>query len=152
MNGNRTQVRKFGQSPGVATSQHRFARYDSGMKIEREQAEGRNMFTGYGQGYVEVNRTRYSASLVVGADKLVTDWPLESIDGLAADHLAAILQMKPEIVLLGTGATFVFPEPALLAPLRNARVGVEVMDTAAACRTYNILLAEGRNVVAALIV
>jgi uncharacterized protein len=60
--------------------------------------------------------------------------------------------MKPEIVLLGTGATFVFPDPARLAPLRDARVGVEVMDTAAACRTYNILLAEGRNVVAALIV
>ena len=122
------------------------------MKIEREQAEGRNMFTGYGTGYVEVNRTRYGVSLIVGAESVVTDWPLESIDALAADHFAAILEMKPEIVLLGTGATFAFPEPARLAPLRNARVGVEVMDTAAACRTYNILLGEGRNVVAALIV
>ena len=122
------------------------------MKIEREQAEGRNMFTGYGAGYVEVNRTRYSQSLVVGAESLVTDWPLASIEALAADHLAAILAMKPEIVLIGTGATFAFPEPARLAPLRDARVGVEVMDTAAACRTYNILLGEGRNVVAALIV
>jgi uncharacterized protein len=122
------------------------------MKIEREEAQGRNMFTGYGEGYVEINRTRYSVSLVVGAESLVTDWPLDSIETLAADHLAAILEMKPEIVLLGTGATFVFPDPARLAPLRDARVGVEVMDTAAACRTYNILLAEGRNVVAALIV
>jgi uncharacterized protein len=122
------------------------------MKIEREQAEGRNMFTGYGAGYVEVNRTRYTASLIVGAEKLVTDWPLASIGALAADHFAAILEMKPEIVLLGTGATFVFPEPARLAPLHKARVGVEVMDTAAACRTYNILLGEGRGVVAALIV
>ena len=122
------------------------------MKIEREEVQGRNMFTGYGAGYVEVNRTRYSGSLVVGAETMVTDWPLESIDALAADHLAAILEMKPEIVLLGTGAAFAFPEPALLAPLREARVGVEVMDTAAACRTYNILLGEGRNVVAALIV
>ena len=122
------------------------------MKIEREQAEGRNMFTGYGAGYVEVNRTRHTTNVVVAADRLVTDWPLESIDRLAADHFAAILEMKPEIVLLGTGNAFVFPDPALLAPLRNARVGVEVMDTAAACRTYNILLGEGRNVVAALIV
>ena len=122
------------------------------MKIEREVAPGRNMFTGYGEGYVEVNRTRYSGSLVVAAEALVTDWPLESIDALSADHLAAILEMKPEIVLLGTGAKFAFPEPARLAPLREARVGVEVMDTAAACRTYNILLGEGRNVVAALIV
>jgi len=122
------------------------------MKIEREQTEGRNMFTGYGAGYVEVNRTRYSSSLVVGPDTLVADWPLESIDALAADHLAAILEMKPEIVLLGTGAAFAFPDPARLAPLRNAGVGVEVMDTNAACRTYNILLGEGRNVVAALII
>lgn len=122
------------------------------VKIEREQAEGRNMFTGYGPGYVEVNRTRYAQSLVVGADNLVTDWPLKAIEALAADHFAAILQMEPEIVLLGTGAAFVFPEPARLAPLRNAGVGVEVMDTNAACRTYNILLAEGRGVVAALIV
>jgi uncharacterized protein len=121
------------------------------MKIEREQAEGRNMFTGYGAGYVEVNRTRYTASLVVSAEKLVTDWPLASVDALAGDHFAAILEMKPEIVLLGTGAAFAFPEAARLAPLHKARIGVEVMDTAAACRTYNILLAEGRNVVAALI-
>ena len=122
------------------------------MKIEREAAEGRNRFTGYGAGYVEVNRSRHSSSLVVAADRLVTDWPLASIEALAADHLAAIMEMKPEIVLLGTGATFVFPEPARLAPLRNAGIGVEVMDTPAACRTYTILLGEGRNVVAALIV
>jgi uncharacterized protein len=122
------------------------------LKIEREQAEGRNLFTGYGEGYVEVNRTRHSSSLVVAATRLVTDWPVQSVEGLAADHLAAILELAPEVVLLGTGATFVFPEPALLAPLRQARVGVEVMDTPAACRTYNILLGEGRNVVAAVIV
>src|SRR5688572_24242088 len=121
------------------------------MKIEREQAEGRNMFTGYGAGYVEVNRARYTESLVVGADRLVTAWPLASVEALAADHLAAVMEMNPEIVLIGTGATFLFPEPARLAPLRNAGIGVEVMDTPAACRTYNILLAEGRNVVAALI-
>ena len=122
------------------------------MKIEREQASGRNLFTGYGEGYVEVNRTRYDASLVVSGDRLVTDWPLARIEALTADHFAAILELKPEVVLLGTGAKFVFPEPLLLAPLRGARVGVEVMDTPAACRTYNILLGEGRNVVAALVV
>ena len=121
------------------------------MKIDREQIEGRNMFTGYGTGYVEVNRTRYTESLVVGAERIVTSWPLTSVDALAADHLAAVMEMKPEIVLIGTGATFVFPEPARLAPLRNAGIGVEVMDTQAACRTYNILLNERRNVVAALI-
>ena len=109
------------------------------------------MFTGYGEGYVAVNGTRHSASLVVGANQLIVDWPVDSIQGIAADHLAAIIDLKPEIVLLGTGRAFSFPEPRLLMPLHNAHIGVEVMDTPAACRTYNILLGEGRNVVAALI-
>jgi uncharacterized protein len=122
------------------------------LKIEREQAEGKNMFTGYGEGYVAVNGARHSASLVVGGDRLITDWPAASLDALTADHLAALVELKPEIVLLGSGPTFRFPEPALLAPLYKAGIGVEVMDTPAACRTYNILLGEGRNVVAALIV
>ena len=121
------------------------------MKIEREQAQGRNTFTGYGEGYVEVNRARHTRSLVVGGDRLVTDWPAGSFEQLSADHMAAIVQMKPEIVLLGTGRAFAFPEPALLAPLYQAGIGVEVMDTPAACRTYNILLGEGRNVLAAVI-
>ncbi|MGZ5048538.1 MAG: Mth938-like domain-containing protein [Usitatibacter sp.] len=122
------------------------------MKIERDQAEGRNTFTGYGEGYVEVNRRRHTASLVVSGERLVTDWPAASLESLTADHLAAIAELKPEIVLLGSGDAFRFPEPQLLAPLRRAGIGVEVMDTPAACRTYNILQAEGRNVVAALIV
>ena len=122
------------------------------MKIERDEAPGRNTFTGYGEGYVEVNRTRHCASLVVAGDRLVTDWPAASLESLSADHLAAIVELAPEIVLIGTGSTFRFPEPQILAPLRNAGIGVEVMDTPAACRTYNILLGEGRNVVAALIV
>jgi uncharacterized protein len=121
------------------------------LKIEREQAEGRNMFTGYGEGYVAVNGARHSSSLVVSGDRIIADWPAASLEGLAADHLAAIVELKPEIVLLGSGATFRFPEPGLLAPLHQAGIGVEVMDTPAACRTYNILLGEGRNVIAALI-
>ena len=122
------------------------------MKIERERAEGRNAFTGYGEGYVEVNRARYSESLVVSGERLVTAWPAASVEALSADHMAAIVELKPEIVLLGSGATFKFSDAALLAPLYKAGIGVEVMDTPAACRTYNILLGEGRNVVAALVV
>jgi uncharacterized protein len=122
------------------------------LKFEQDQVEGRNAFTGYGEGYVEVNRTRHHASLVVGGERLVTDWPITSIEQLAADHLAAIVELRPEVVLLGTGPQLRFPEPALLAPLYRAGIGVEVMDTPAACRTYNILQGEGRNVVAALIV
>jgi uncharacterized protein len=122
------------------------------VKISRDSSGGRNAFTGYGEGYVEVNAKRYTSSLVVSGDRLVTDWPAASIEALTADHLAAIVELAPEIALIGTGSAFRFPEQPILAPLHKARIGVEVMDTPAACRTYNILLAEGRNVVAALIV
>jgi uncharacterized protein len=122
------------------------------LKFHLEQTAGKNAFTGYGEGYVAVNGQRHEASLVVGAQRLVTDWPARSIATLAADHLAAIVELAPDIVLLGTGARFELPVPARLAPLYKAGIGVEVMDTPAACRTYNILMGEGRNVVAALIV
>jgi uncharacterized protein len=122
------------------------------LKFEREQADGKNAFTGYGEGYVEINGQRHTQSLVVSGGRLVTDWPVASLEGLRADHMAAIVELKPEIVLLGTGARFQFPPPALLAPLYKAGIGVEVMDTPAACRTYNILQGEGRDVAAALIV
>jgi uncharacterized protein len=121
------------------------------MKIAQDPGAAGNRFTGYGPGYVEVNRARHTESLVVAADQLVVDWPADSVDALNADHMAALVALAPEIVLLGTGARLRFPDPALLAPLYKAGIGVEVMDTPAACRTYNILVAEGRNVLAALI-
>jgi uncharacterized protein len=121
------------------------------MKFEREKADGKNLFTGYGEGYVAVNGARYTSSLVVSGERLVTDWPASSVGGLTADHLAAILELHPEVVLLGSGPRFAFPDPAALAPVYKAGIGVEVMDTPAACRTYNILIGEGRNVVAALV-
>jgi len=122
------------------------------MKIAQDAGASGNRFTGYGEGYVEVNRARHTQSLVVAADRVIVDWPAESVQSLQADHIAALVGLAPEIVLLGTGKAFAFPDPAILAPLHQARIGVEVMDTPAACRTYNILAAEGRNVVAALIV
>ena len=122
------------------------------MKFERDDGEGRNTFTGYGEGHVMVNGRRHSSSLVVTGDRIVTDWPAASVESLTADHLAAIVELRPEIVLLGTGSKFTFPDQSLLAPLYKAGIGVEVMDTPAACRTYNILLGEGRNVLAALVV
>jgi uncharacterized protein len=121
------------------------------LKFHLEQTAGKNAFTGYGEGYVAVNGTPHHESLVVSGERLVTGWPARSVQSLSADHLAAIVELRPEIVLLGTGARFQFPDPALLAPLYKAGIGVEVMDTPAACRTYNILLGEGRNVIAALI-
>jgi uncharacterized protein len=121
------------------------------LKVERESTAGQNVFSAYGEGWVEVSGRRVSTSLVVAAERLLEGWAAGDIGSLAPEETALLLEWKPEIVLLGSGATFRFPDPAALAPLYQAGVGVEVMDTKAACRTYNILLAEGRRVVAALV-
>lgn len=122
------------------------------LKIERAASEGQHHFTGYGDGWVEIDGARVTAGALVSARDLVTGWGPASIDGLQAAHVEAIAALAPEVVLLGTGPALRFPHPALLAPLHDRRIGVEVMDTRAACRTYNILLAEERRVVAAIIV
>jgi uncharacterized protein len=122
------------------------------MKISLESAQGRNLFTGYGEGYVDVNGARHRANVLVAADSVTPGWSTGPLEALTAEHIDRLAAARPEILLLGTGAAFRFPDPSVLAPLHRARIGVEVMDTKAACRTYNILLSEGRNVVAALIV
>ena len=110
------------------------------------------MFTGYGQGYVMVNGKRFEKSVVVLPERIVDDWPAENFAGLKAEHLAALAGLDREIILLGTGAKLRFPRPEIVAPLARAGIGVEVMDLQAACRTYNILLSEGRKVAAALLI
>ena len=121
------------------------------MKFHRQNPTGQNLFTGYGAGYLMVNHVRYERSLVVTPERIVEDWRAEGIDGLTAGDFEFLLALKPEIVLLGTGVTLRFPRPALSHCLAQAHIGLEVMDTAAACRTYNILVAEGRRVLAALL-
>jgi uncharacterized protein len=107
-------------------------------------------FTGYGEGYVMVNGQRHEASLIVQPEQLHA-WPVAGFEALAEAHFALIAELKPEVVLLGTGSRLRFPHPRLLAPFARARIGFEVMDLQAACRTYNILMAEERNVAAALL-
>ena len=121
------------------------------MKLHASARTHLNTFTGYGEGYVEINGQRVTKSVIVTASKSL-DWEITSAGELTDAHAATLLALEPEIVLLGSGRSFAFPDPAVLMPLHKARIGVEVMDTKAACRTYNILLAEDRNVVAALIV
>ena len=121
------------------------------MKFQLETAPGRNVFTGYGAGYVAINHERHEKSLIVTADRVLLDWP-QRWEDLAAGHFQTLHSLHPEIVLLGTGPTQKFPSPSLARCLYEARIGLEIMDTAAACRTYNILVAEDRNVVAAIFV
>ncbi len=121
------------------------------MKLHLDRNAGQNAFTGYGTGYVMVNNLRYERSLVVLPDRLVEDWGVAAPEAMTVAHMEGLAALAPEVLLLGTGARLVFPEPALLAPLAAAGIGLEVMDTSAACRTYNILMAEGRRVAAAII-
>jgi len=121
------------------------------MKLHLSTAPGAQMITGYGSGYIQVNGRRYEESLIVLPDQVLADWAVRVFDDLELHHLKGLLTLKPEIVLLGTGRRQRFLPPALLADLIHAQVGLEVMDTQAACLTYNILVAEGRRVAAALI-
>lgn len=93
---------------------------------------------------------RLKGSCLLSAQQLITDWPPQTLAELVPDHLQAIRELKPELLLLGSGNQMRFPSADQLAALVRMGIGYEVMDTAAACRTYNLLVAEGRRVVAAL--
>ena len=121
------------------------------MKFQLQRPTGQNLFTGYGSGYLMVNNVRYERSLVVTPERIIEDWPVAGFDELSATDFEFLRALKPAIVLFGSGATLRFPQPALARCLAEVRIGLEVMDTTAACRTYNILMAEGRNVVAAVL-
>ena len=99
----------------------------------------------------ETGLCQVNQSLILTAQQLITDWEPNHADELTAAHLDAILELEPELVLLGTGARQHFPAMDIMSPLHRAQIGIEVMDTAAACRTFNILVAEGRHVAAALL-
>lgn len=90
-------------------------------------------------------------SVIITPRSLIRDWPPQRLEDIEEHHFETLIELQPEIVLLGSGGTLRWPEPHLTAALQSRRIGVEVMDTAAACRTYNILMADERNVAAALL-
>jgi len=96
------------------------------------------------------SRQQISHSLILTNDQLINDWAPACFAELQTDHMAPILALEPELVILGTGATHQFPAPEIVQALYQANIGFEIMDTAAACRTFNILVSEGRHVVVAL--
>jgi len=120
------------------------------MKLHLDRSDASYTITGYGPDHVLVNGVRHGRGLVVLPDEVIVDWA-EELASLTALHFEALVMRVPEIVLLGTGQRQRFPSPALYKVLIAARIGVEVMNTPAACRTYNILAGEGRRVAAALL-
>lgn len=121
------------------------------MKLHLDNPSSRNLVTGYGPGYVAINHREYRSSLILLPGR-IESWSPGGFEALVESDFEAILALAPEILLLGTGLRQRFPKPALLRPLIEAGIGHEIMDLPAACRTFNILMAEGRNVAAALLI
>jgi len=121
------------------------------VKLHSDPQSSQNTITGYGIGFLEVNQTPYSHALIVQPEGEVLAWPVEEIQDLSEDHFSMISALLPELVIVGTGKRQVFLNPKILQPLIKAKIGFEMMDSQAACRTYNILMGEGRKVLAAIL-
>jgi uncharacterized protein len=124
---------------------------EADLKFHLATASG-NFVTGVGPGWVRVNGDVHRQGLVVFPDALVTPWASAGFDGLGEADFASLLGFSPAIVVFGTGPVQRFADPRLTRALTDSGIGIETMDTAAACRTYNVLASEGRRVAAALIV
>lgn len=122
------------------------------MKLHLSQTSGQYAITAFSEGCVHINHQAYQHSLIITPSQLDTQWPISDMQQLRAEHMQQLLAYQPEIVLIGCGARHQFLHPKISAPLLQVQIAVETMTTAAACRTYNILLAEGRRVLAALII
>jgi uncharacterized protein len=121
------------------------------MKLQLAQTDGLNTFTAYGEGYVSVNGIRHNCNVAVLPDRLIEEWTQADFDTLTVADFELLAGLDAEIILLGTGKQLRFPRPELMRPLVLAQKGLEVMNLQAACRTYNILVAEGRKVAAGLL-
>ena len=121
------------------------------MKFQPDTFVGTNAISRHEPGTVWVNNQRFEGSLLVPWKGEVRPWAAQEHATLTAEHFSEVLALKPELVIFGSGARLRFISPALYRALIEARIGLETMDSAAACRTYNVLAAEGRSVVAALL-
>jgi len=121
------------------------------MKLHSTPTQHYQTVTAYDDAGVEINAVRYAYSLVVMPEVAPAAWPVASFDSLTTGNFSQIEALAPDVVILGTGPRQRFIHPRLVAGLTARRVGVECMDNQAACRTYNILMAEGRKVALALI-
>ena len=124
------------------------------MKLHSDKLDTQSI-TAYGEGWIAVNGQRHVGSLVLASGGQLLPWDCQRFEDLTTAHferLASVMQEPPELVVFGSGSRLRFVRPALLQSLMARRIGVETMDTAAACRTFNILAGEGRRVVAALLI
>ncbi len=120
--------------------------------ISHDDANTTYLIRSYQAGVININDQSYRSSLIVSRQKLFTDWAINSLETLDDTTLAPLIALEPEIIILGGGDNLCFPESGQLANIINLNIGYEIMTTAAACRTFNVLCSENRNVVAGLII
>jgi len=120
------------------------------MKLQPDKFDVQSI-SGYGPGWIRVDGEQITHSVVIASAGHRFDWSCTGFDNLTADHFARLADLAPELVIFGSGERIRFPQPQWLQSLMAKRIGLETMDTQAACRTYNILAGEGRNVVVALL-
>jgi uncharacterized protein len=120
------------------------------MKFTLESSSRVNLVRAYSRSELRIGEEHVRSSCIVSADRLITDWPPARFEALRPEHLEAIFELKPEVVLLGTGERQHFPPAGIREAFAARGLGLEAMDLGAACRTYNILVQEERRAVAAL--
>lgn len=121
------------------------------MKFSEDYNPGSNVIQAYDENGINVNGQRISQSVVIGRNHLLADWPVDSVEALSTELLQELVELAPEVILIGTGERIQFPHPQVYAHVVQQGVGIEFMDSGAACRTYNILLSEDREVIAGII-
>jgi uncharacterized protein len=121
------------------------------MKLQLAKTAGLNTFTAYGEDYVSINGINHHCNIAVLPDQLIPEWTQANFDSLTVADFEFLAELDAEIILFGTGKQLRFPRPELMQPLVKAQKGLEVMALQAACRTYNMLVAEGRRVAVGLL-
>jgi uncharacterized protein len=121
------------------------------MKFAQDSQEDGYVITAYDDNSVSINGKTFSQSLVVASTRLHEHWGIADIELLTSSHIELVLSLQPELIIIGTGNNLVFPAVEIYSGIIEHGIGVDFMDTGAACRTYNILMSEGRDVVAGLI-
>jgi uncharacterized protein len=122
------------------------------VKLQPDKQPSLNTVSAYGLNYIEINAQRYTNSLLLSPESPVVEWSCTRFEDIKTEDFEQIAKLEPAVVIFGSGERIRFPKPALIAPLIARNIGIETMDLQAACRTYNVLMAEGRKVVAALLI
>ena len=126
--------------------------YSAPMPLAEDIVTNRYRISAYSPDSVTINETVYRQNLILSADEITCPWDVPSLDQLSPENLESVLARSPEVVLLGTGETQQFPDPKIFALFGQRGIGLEVMDNGALCRTFNILVAEDRAVIAAIFI